>query len=76
MVINGGVNVNLKVGDEFLVHDLPRRVTDPVTGNVIEASAGRVVGRIRVQVVLAQSAHAVLLQGTVQRGQVLEPVGK
>ncbi len=76
VVINGGVNVNLKVGDEFLVHDLPRRVTDPVTGNVIEASAGRVVGRIRVQVVLAQSAHAVLLQGTVQRGQVLEPVGK
>ena len=76
VVVNGGANVNLKPGDEFIVRELPRRVTDPVTGNVIETQTGRVVGRLRVQDVLPQSAHAALLQGAAQRGQVLEPVKK
>jgi len=74
VVINGGANVDLRVGDEFIVRDLPHRVTDPVTGNIIEIRPGPVVGRVRVQEVFAQSAHAALLQGSARRGQVLEPV--
>ena len=76
VVINGGENVGLRVGDEFMVCDLPQRITDPVTGNVIETRPGRVVGRIRVQKVYPESAHAALLQGAARRGQVLEPVSK
>ena len=40
VVVNGGDNAGLKIGDEFFVGDLPRIVTDPVTGNVIERPAG------------------------------------
>jgi len=76
VVINGGANVGLQLGDEFTVRDLPRRVTDPVTGNVIESCAGAVVGRVRVMAVYPQSAHAVLVQGAARRGNILEPIKK
>jgi curli biogenesis system outer membrane secretion channel CsgG len=74
VILNGGANAGLKEGDEFFVRDLPRIVTDPVTGNVIERPAGDIVGRIRVMTVLAQSAHAKLMQGLASRGHVLEPI--
>ncbi len=74
VVVNGGANAGVKVGDEFCVRDLPRIVTDPVTGNVIERPAGEVVGRVRVTEVLPQSAHAKLLQGLAARGHVLDKV--
>jgi curli biogenesis system outer membrane secretion channel CsgG len=74
VVINGGVNAGVNVGDEFVVRDLPRIVTDPVTGNIIEQPAGEVVGRVRVTEVLPKSAHAKLLQGLAARGQVLAKV--
>ncbi len=74
VVINGGTNAGVQVGDEFFVRDLPHIVTDPVTGNVIEQPAGEVVGRVRVTEVLPKSAHAKILQGLAARGHVLDRV--
>lgn len=76
VVINGGLNAGLKVGDEFFVRDLPHVVTDPVTGNIIDRPAGDVLGRVRVTNVLSQSAHARMLEGIASRGHVLEPITK
>lgn len=72
VVINGGHNVHLQPGLRFVVRDAPRDITDPVTGNVIERRAGRVMGRIQVTEVLDTSAHAVLLDGEARRGDRLE----
>jgi len=76
VVINGGQNVRVRVDDAFAVREDPRDITDPATGNVIETVPGRVVGRIQVTEVNPASAHAVILEGTAQRGQFLEPVKK
>ena len=71
VVINGGTNVRLREGDVFLVREPGREITDPVTGNVIETVEGKVVGKIQVKEVNTASAHAVLLEGTAQRGNSL-----
>lgn len=76
VIINGGKNVNVREGAVFIVREPGRDVTDPVTGNVIERVAGRVVGRLEVKSVNDTSAHAVLLQGKAQRGDFLEEVGR
>ncbi len=74
IVVNGGQNVRVRKGDQFLVREDEREITDPVTGNPIETVPGRIVGRIEVREVMPLSAHAVVIEGTAQRGQVLEPV--
>jgi curli biogenesis system outer membrane secretion channel CsgG len=74
VVINGGANVRVRVGDVFRVREEPREVTDPATGRVIEKTPGKTVARIRVTDVKPESAHAVVLDGAAARGQVLEPV--
>lgn len=72
LVLNGGKNALMQPGQEFVVRDTPREVTDPLTGNAIEQIAGRVHGRVRVTEVLETSSHAVLVEGTAQRGDLLE----
>ncbi len=74
VVVNGGQNVRVREGDEFLVREEGRDIQDPITGNVLEKVPGRVVGRIRVREVKPLSAEAVLLEGTARRGHLLEPV--
>ncbi len=74
VILNGGANVRVRVGDEFRVRDAGREVTDPVTGNVIEQVPGKTVGRVRVSRVNPESAHAIVLEGAPERGQVLESV--
>lgn len=74
VVINGGRNVRVREGDVFRVREPGRDITDPATGNVIETVPGKAVGRIRVTKVNASSAHAVLLSGSANRGDYLEPV--
>ncbi|MDD4735498.1 MAG: CsgG/HfaB family protein [Kiritimatiellae bacterium] len=71
-VINGGENVGVRVGDDFVVREQGRDITDPVTGDVIERLPGRVIGKIRVDDVQALSAHAVIIEGTTYRGAHLE----
>lgn len=74
VVINGGENVGVQAGDRFLVRGEGRRVTDPLTGHVIETIPGRVSGHIEVRVVHPFSAHAVLLDGETRRGDFLERI--
>jgi curli biogenesis system outer membrane secretion channel CsgG len=75
VVINGGENVKVQAGIEFLVRGEGREITDPVTGNVIETVPGRVIGRIRVEQVKARSSHARVLEGQAYRGCYLEEAG-
>jgi len=74
IIINGGEDVRLRVGDEFLVREAGRDVTDPETGNVIERIPGRAIGRVRITSVQPLSSHAELLEGKAQRGHFLVPV--
>ena len=74
VVVNGGKNVRVRLGDLFLVRESPRDITDPATGNVIETVPGRVVGRIEVTKVNPASAYAVIQDGVAKRGNFLEAV--
>ncbi|MFH0880350.1 MAG: CsgG/HfaB family protein [Lentisphaerota bacterium] len=74
IIINGGGNMRVKAGDEFVVRDEGRTITDPVTGNVLETQPGKVIGRVRVTEVLEFSSHARVLEGEPRRGQILEMV--
>jgi len=72
VVVNGGENVGLHPGSEFMVREKGREVTDPTTGDVIDVIPGPVVGRIRVYEVRPTAAYARLLEGEVARGDYLE----
>jgi curli biogenesis system outer membrane secretion channel CsgG len=72
VIINGGRNAGVQMGDLFMVRDAPRDVTDPVTGNVIETMPGKIIGKIEVKEVGDEAAHASLLQGVAHRGDHLE----
>ncbi|HRZ11307.1 MAG TPA: CsgG/HfaB family protein [Kiritimatiellia bacterium] len=72
VVLNGGANARLRVGDRFVVREEGREITDPVSGNLLESVPGPVVGRLQVVEVLPVSAHATLLEGRAQRGDRLE----
>ncbi|MCF7838923.1 MAG: CsgG/HfaB family protein [Candidatus Marinimicrobia bacterium] len=72
VIVNGGQNVRLRVGDRFLVRETGREITDPVTGNVIERLPGRVKGRLQITEVRPLAAQAVLLEGAAVRGDLLE----
>jgi len=74
VIVNGGENVGLQPGDEFVVREHPRLVTDPATGNVIDTLTGKQQGRLRIETVNALASSATLVEGTAARGQILEPV--
>ena len=73
VVLNGGKNRDLKVGDEYTVCGEGRRVTDPVTGDVLTVMPGRNIGRLRIIRVddTISFAEPVLGEGFV-RGQRLK----
>ena len=73
VVISGGENAGIRVGSRFSVLGPPRHITDPVTGDVIETIPGHRVGRIEVIQVREKSAHATLLDGKANRGDLLQP---
>lgn len=72
VVINGGTAMHVSAGQEFVVRDAPRPVTDPVTGDEIDVKPGKVIGRVRVQTVKETAAYGVLVEGAARRGDVLE----
>lgn len=72
VVVNGGEDAGVRVGDVFVVRGRAREVTDPVTGNVIDTVPGGIEGRIRVETVKETASYAVLEEGRAERGQVLE----
>lgn len=71
VIINGGANVGLSPGMRFEVRALPRDITDPATGNVIEVVPGATIGLIEIQKVKELSSHGRLLQGVAERGHRL-----
>ena len=74
VVVNGGKNVRVRIGDKFFVREEPRDITDPATGNVIETVPGRVMGRIEITKVNPSSSYAVIQEGVANRGDFLETV--
>jgi curli biogenesis system outer membrane secretion channel CsgG len=74
VVVNGGKNVRVRIGDKFFVRESPRDITDPATGNVIETVPGNVVGEIEITKVNPASAYAVIKTGVAKRGDFLETV--
>lgn len=74
VLLNGGENADLKVGMEFLVRDVPRDITDPLRGDVIDQIPGAIQGRIRIEQVRPASSQAILLEGRARRGDCLVPV--
>ncbi len=76
LILNGGANVDLAAGDEFLARQAGKPVRDPITGDVIETLPGAVTGRVRVTEVRSNSSRALLISGSASKGMRLEPVPK
>lgn len=76
LIINGGANVDLAVGDEFLAREPGKAVRDPITGDVIEILPGAVTGRVRVTEVRSNASRAALVSGTARKGMRLEAAPK
>ncbi|MCX7818806.1 MAG: CsgG/HfaB family protein [Kiritimatiellae bacterium] len=75
VVINGGENVGLTPGLEMIAREAPRVVTDPLTGDPLDAFPGRVIGRLRVDEVRPTTSLASPLEGgPFPRGAWLEVV--
>lgn len=72
VAVNGGADVRLKPGAQFVVRGAPEPLTDPVTGNTIDVKPGKVLGRIRVQTIKDTASYGVLEEGTARRGDLLE----
>jgi len=73
IVLNGGTDRGLEVGNQYTVRAEGRRVTDPVTGDVLSVMPGRVVGRIRIVRVQEKISFAEPVVGKgFARGQRLE----
>ncbi len=75
VVINGGENVGLMAGLEFIAREAPRVVTDPLTGDPLDAFPGRVIGRLRIEEVRPTTSLAAPIEGgPFPRGAWLEAV--
>jgi curli biogenesis system outer membrane secretion channel CsgG len=74
VVINGGENTGVNIGDIFDVHAKSQTVTDPETGNVIDLIPGKIIGKIRITTVHSTSAEGIILSGKAKRGNYLEKI--
>lgn len=72
VILNGGANVGIVVGDLFVVRREGRSVTDPVTGNVIDMVPGRITGTVRIDTVQPTAAYGSLVEGEARRGDLVE----
>ena len=74
IVLNGGKNRMIKVGNEYLVRPQSKTVIDPDTGDLLGHVAGQVLGRVRVVQVTEKFAFAEVITGTgFAVGQTLFP---
>jgi len=72
VVVNGGRDRKLRVGDEYLVRPAPQVVLDPDSGNLLGHVTGQIIGRVRVTQVTEKFAIAEVLEGSqFQPGQAL-----
>ncbi len=74
IVINGGRDRNIAVGDMFVVRPAPRQVTDPDTGQIIGQVTGSIIGTVKIVQVTDKYAIAKILSGNqFAIGQTLFP---
>lgn len=73
VIINGGRNVGLEIGDRFRVRKEGRVITDPATGDVLERVPGPEIGVLEVFHVNEASASARIVEGLAHRADMLEP---
>lgn len=74
VLLNGGENVDLRLGTEFIVRGEPRSITDPIRGDVIDQIPGAVLGRIKITQVRPASSLGQLIEGRAMRGAYLETI--
>ncbi len=74
VIVNGGENIHMRVGDIFDVREERRPITDPATGNVIDWFPGRTVGKISITRVNISSSEGIILSGEARRGHCLEKI--
>lgn len=74
VILNGGQNVGIEPGTQFMVMGESVVITDPLTGEVIERNRGPVKGRIMVTSVNQASSLARLIEGRAGRGDPLVPI--
>ncbi|MHC4984134.1 MAG: CsgG/HfaB family protein, partial [Planctomycetota bacterium] len=76
VIINGGGNRKVRMGDEYDVLEAGQPIVDPDTGDVIGMPAGDVVGRVRVSEVHPRYSFAMIVTGNAGRmkvGQKCQP---
>ena len=85
VVINGGRDRRVSIGDEYDVVETGDPIVDPDTGDVIGTATGQVVGRVRISEVHPRYSVAMVVAGSagkIQVGQKCQrvtdptPVGK
>lgn len=74
VLINGGTDRGVKAGTVYNVQTTGRKVTDPVTGDLLSVIPGALIGRIEVTTVDERISHAKIVQGAgIARGHHLIP---
>ncbi|MFP4140050.1 MAG: CsgG/HfaB family protein, partial [Planctomycetota bacterium] len=63
ILLNGGTNRKVSVGDEFVVKEWGDAILDPTTGDLLGYTSGDVIGRVRVIGVKEKYAIAEVIQG-------------
>ena len=77
VILNGGKDRGLAVNQMYRVRAKGTRVTDPVTGDLLEVLPGKVVGVLRVVEVRERVAGAEVISGhSFVRGQLLERIAQ
>jgi curli biogenesis system outer membrane secretion channel CsgG len=73
IIVNGGLNRNLEVGQRYIAREAGKPVTDPATGDILQVVPGRAVGIIQITEVNETIARATAVSGAgFARGQHLE----
>jgi len=63
VLVNGGTDRGVKAGTVYNVQTAGRKVTDPVTGDLLSVIPGALIGRIEVTTVDERISHAKIVQG-------------
>jgi len=74
VIINGGENFELKVGDKFIARDTPSYITDPLTGDVLNIVPGPILAEVQIVKVDDKISYAKIIKGNtpLKRGNRLE----
>jgi len=74
IIINGGNNYELQIGDKFIARDTPSYITDPLTGNILNIVPGAILAEVQIVKVDDKISYAKIIKGTtpLKRGNRLE----